>query len=440
MHFKVFVLSSICLLLPSLLFSQVIEPDKSRSGSIYSSIGFGNIANQNSSHTNGMGLTGVATLSLFSPSLSNPAHWGSAEFTQSQLSLSMTNYEASDDFSSSSNSKFSFDNFQFVFPILRNELGASISVTPITRADFARVDEGSFQLPGSGDTIEFATSTIGSGGINRFEFGLGYKFNDNFSVGYAASGYILSKEEDITTSFSDARFELNNQPSVINEEFTGSGFGNRFGIYTQFRNLGSQTDRIVASATLNLPVSIDSDRSVETFRTVNGVPRRVELNENSPGRDGNIELPLEINTGLTYYLNQFHIFATEYQYQNWENAEYSYNLTEQGYFKDRTKVGVGYQYQPFFNQQSRGFFSNFRYSLGATYDNGFLSISDQDIETVMFHAGLTIPSQRNRSSIDLSFNYGIRGTESENLVKENIWGFKVSLNLAEFMFLRQRFQ
>lgn len=440
MYSKVFALFLLFVLAPLLALSQVIEPDKSRSGSIYSSIGLGSLANQNSSYVNGMGLTGVSTPNEFAPSLSNPAHWGSANFTQAQLSLSMINFEASDEFSSSKNSRFSFENFQFVFPLLRNQLGASISFTPVTHSNFAKINQGSFQIPTTGNEIDFATNTIGSGGVNRFEFGLGYKLNENISLGYAASGYILSKNEDISTTFSDSRFNLGNQPSEINEQTTGAGFGNRFGISTQFRQLMNDTDRFVWSATVNLPVSIDAERSIETFRTVNGVPRQVELNEGSASRDGKIELPLEINTGLTYYLNSFNVLSAEYQYQNWNDAEYSFDLTEQGFFKDRTKVGVGYQYQPFLDSQARGFLSNFRYSLGATYDDGFLSISDQDIETVMFHAGLTIPSQRNRSSIDLSFNYGIQGTESESLVKETIWGFKLSLNLAEFMFLRQRFQ
>ncbi|REL38742.1 hypothetical protein DYD21_01975 [Rhodohalobacter sp. SW132] len=440
MYRRVFLLLSLIFLIPALVMSQVIEPNKSRSGSIYSGIGFGNPANLNSSHTNGMGLSGVATPSSFAPSLSNPAHWALSELTQAQLTMGMTNYDATDAFSSATNSQFAFDNFQFVFPILRNQLGASISFSPVTRSDFARIEQESFQIIGSADPVDYASSSIGSGGVNRFEFGLGYRVNSNLTLGYAVSAHVMSITEEITTSFSDNQFQRGGQPSVITDEITGAGLGNRFGVFTRFSGLFGSRDRVELAATANLPVSINGDRSLRTFRIVNTQPRRVSLNDGLPSREGTVKLPLEINTGLTYYLNPYHNFSAEFQYQNWEDAEFSYNLTEQGYYKDRTKVGVGYQYHPFLNQQASGFFSNFRYSLGATYDNGFLSISDQDIETVMFHAGLTIPSQRSRSSIDLSFNYGVRGTESESLVKENIWGFKLSLNLAEFMFLRQRFQ
>ena len=42
--------------------------------------------------------------------------------------------------------------------------------------------------------------------------------------------------------------------------------------------------------------------------------------------------------------------------------------------------------------------------------------------------------------MDLSFHMGWQGTDSMNLVKEQIFKVKLSLNLAEFMFVRTRFQ
>lgn len=440
MHLRVLILFALFLMLPVAGFSQIIEESLSRSGSIYSGIGLGMPVNNNSSNTNGMGLSGVATFSPFAPSISNPAQWGKSEFSQGQLTLGLTNFRATDNISTAQNSRFTFESFQFVFPLLRNQLGASISFTPVTRADFARVNQGTLESSELDEPVEYFTTTIGAGGINRFELGLGYQFNNNISIGYAASAYLSTLSEELTTSFSDVGFQRTGQPPVIDEEITGAGFGNRFGIYTQTDQIFGSNDRLSVSASVNLPVNISTERSFETFRVVDGLNQRTKLNNPSANTDGTIKLPLEFDGGVTYYLNPYHSFSAEYLFQNWNESEFSYSQTEQGLYKDRTKVGVGYQYQPFMDQQPSGFFSNFRYSIGATYDDGHLTIAGHDIETAMLHAGLTIPSQRNRSSIDISFNYGVRGTESNSLVKENIWGFKLSLNLAEFMFLQQRFQ
>ena len=436
MYLRALSFFALLLLLPLTGYSQVIEESLSRSGSIYSGFGSGMPVDINSSNTNGMGLSGVATYSPFAPSLSNPAQWGKSEFSQGQLTLGLTNYRTSDNFASAQNSRFTFESFQFVFPLLRNKLGASISFTPYTRADFARVNQGVLESADFDTPVDFITTTVGAGGINRFELGLGYQLNDNISIGYAGSAYLSTLTEELSTNFSDLGFQRTGRPSQIDKEIKGAGFGNRFGVYTEADQIFGSVDRVSVSAAVNLPINISTERSFETFRVVEGLNERVELNST----DGTIKLPLEFNGGVTYYLNPYHSFAAEYLFQNWGESEFSYELSEVGFYKNRSKIGVGYQYQPFMNQQNSGFLSNFRYSIGATYDDGHLTFDGQNIETAMLHAGLTIPSQRNRSSIDISFNYGVRGTQSNSLVKENIWGFKLSLNLAEFMFLQQRFQ
>ncbi|MGM0458610.1 MAG: hypothetical protein ACQERO_04630 [Bacteroidota bacterium] len=440
MFARLFGILTALTLLPAIAYSQSLEQDLSRAGSIYSGIGFGMPVQQNSSHTNGMGLSGVSTSSPFAPNIANPALWSRSELTQAQVTLGLTSFSASDNFSSAENSQFTFENFQFVFPLLRNQLGVSIAFSPATRSDFSRLNRGTLNNPDFSDPIDYVSTVIGAGGINRFELGLGYRLNQNFSVGYAASAHLSTLSREVTTTFSESSFQRNNQPLVVDEDITGAGFGNRFGFYAQADDALKNRDRIALSAAVTLPVSINTDRSFETFRVIEGINERISLSSDPSATEGSIKLPLEFNSGVTYYLNPYHSISAEYLFQNWNESEFSYNPTEQGYYTDRTKVGVGYQYQPFLNQESRGFFSNFRYSLGASYDDGYLTISDQEIETVMMHAGLTIPSQRNRSSIDISFNYGVRGTESSNLVKESIWGVKLSLNLAEFMFLQQRFQ
>ncbi|MEX0661502.1 MAG: hypothetical protein WD381_06035 [Balneolaceae bacterium] len=429
------------------VFASAQDSGIAKTGSYYSSIGFGAPADSYSSYTLGIGLPGVSVYSPYAASTTNPAQWGLVDFTQGQITMGLTNFEASDNVSSAKNSLFAFENIQIVLPIKRNRLGASVSFTPVTRADYTRTEDGSIMPTDLFDEIEYRSVTTGTGGVNRLELGLGYKLNDNFSLGYAGSVYLLSMEENELIGFSNNQFNrptAGSPPVDITNSITGSGVGNRFGFFSRFAGVLSSNDRLFLGSTVTLPVNIDGDRSVETFRTVNNQSTRVELNENSESRGGNITLPLEFNAGLTYYLNSAHSITTELQFQNWNDAAYSYNESQQQYFTDRTKFGMGYEYHPYLREQNQqGFFSNFKYSLGATFDDGFLSIDDQDIETMMLHAGISIPgrrTQRSWPSVDLSFNYGIRGTESNNLVKENIWGFKLSLNLAELMFLQQRFQ
>ncbi len=104
---------------------------------------------------------------------------------------------------------------------------------------------------------------------------------------------------------------------------------------------------------------------------------------------------------------------------------------------DRYRLGLGTQYHPY-QLGSEKFLSKFKYSAGVTYDTGHLTIDNQNIETLWFSAGLGILSPRSRSSVDVSFRYGLRGTTSANLVQERIWAINLSVNLAELMFFRPK--
>ncbi|TVR18793.1 MAG: hypothetical protein EA391_01775 [Balneolaceae bacterium] len=432
------------------------ETPKVSFGSFYSSFGFGAPVDITSPNTSGIGLSGVSTYLGYSPNISNPGQWGLLGFTQGTISAGLLRYDAADNFATATNSQFSIDQFQIVVPVVRNRMGVSVAFTPMYRSDFRQRDEGSFNpLPdvsanrfdtGTGfnvdipefenESVDFLVSTVGSGGVNRFEAGLGFRVFDNVSIGYGMTVNLLTLNNNVISDFSDQQFRV----TQYNRSTDGSSIGHRFGIYAYKGQLFGSSDQLSFGATVTLPTTIIADRAISTFRIINNQRVLLRLDQDETDRDGTIKLPLEFNTGLTYNFNSTTNVVAELMLQRWEDAEYSFNANQQGYFKNRVKTGIGFQHHPYRSDSQGGFFSNFKYSLGVSYDTGHLNIHGHDIETIFFNAGLGLMSWRSSSSVDLSFHYGIRGTQSSNLVKENIWGATLSLNLAEFMFVRQRFQ
>ncbi len=428
---------TIILLFISLSPALAQDNSEAKSGSFYSGIGFGAPADVHSPYAMGMGLSGVSNFNGYSANNSNPGLWGLLNFSQGTLSAKVDQISASDANSTAKNSIFAIESFQFAFPILRGKLGGSFSLTPLVRSDFRQQQRGIFPTPGIPDeSVEYLIRTTGSGGINRFEFGLGYKLNNYISLGYGFSANVLALKEDVNPLFSDLEF-LRTQ---FERKIEGYDIGHRFGLYAFKGNIFKDEDQLSLGVSIQLPISISADRYVTAFQIIDNRRTKLNLNENSPDNTGNVELPLEINTGLTYNFSRFTNITSELLIQNWSDAKFAFNNTQQNYFSNRVKTGLGFQYHPYRADRSSGFFSNFKYSTGVSYDTGHLTIQNEDIETIMLSAGLGILSNRSASSIDISLQYGIRGTESSDLVKENIWGFKISLNLAELMFVRQRFQ
>lgn len=414
------------------------QDSKSRSGSPYSSIAFGQPVDLSSPHVFGTGLNGVSVFNSYITNSANPALWGIGPYSQGTIALGYHTYNATDGLENAVYNQFTIDQFQLVLPIVRSQLGLSVGFYPVTRSSYELTELGAFQ-PGesTASPVDFLNRVSGTGGINKVELGLGYRFASNFAVGYAASIYLSSINREFNTAFGIDTFSS----ITYSENISGNAFGHRFGFYGRHGGILGSGDQLSLGAALNLPVAIDVERNLTAFRDIGGGQfSRVDLLPENANRSGNFQIPLEFNLGLTYNPSQLLNLSVEYSEQLWGEAEYSLNPAQEQYLVDRSKIGIGTQYHPYAREGRSGFFSNFKYSAGVTYDTGYLKIDNNNIETLMFHTGIGFLSQQTASSVDLSFHLGFRGTEQQNLIQETIWGFKLSLNLAEIMFVQPRFQ
>ncbi|MEX0894907.1 MAG: hypothetical protein WDZ36_04020 [Balneolaceae bacterium] len=429
---------TVVLFFPAAIFAQSGTPDKANSGSVYSSIGLGMPVDQISAYAEGMGLTGVSLHNPYAVSSSNPALWGVSAYSQGVISLGLESIEMEDNSGTAKGNTVGVDNFQLVFPVIRSRLGVSFGFSPITRSRYNLFRDFSINpdLGAGQDPIQVLNDVRGSGGIHRMELGIGLRLNNYLAIGYAGSYNFASLTRNVNVFFDSPRFD----GIDYTDRITGNTIGNRFGVYGRASDVMRDGDEVSVGGSLRLPLNIETDRKAESFRNVNGGPQSVEVFDSADYGPGNIEIPLEFNFGLTYYPSRFVSFSAEYSEQRWSEARFSYDTDHEQYFVDRSKLGAGLQFHPYLREGSGGFFSNFKYSAGVTVDDGHLMINNTRIETLMFHTGLGLMSPQSASSVDISFQFGFRGADTQNLVRETIWGVKLSLNLAEWMFEQSRFQ
>lgn len=413
----------------SVAFAQS-EDNKAQSGSVYSKLGIGYPLDMGNTAAQSMGLLGISYNETFVAGLANPAHWGSTVYGLGTGGIGIQSFNASSATQSATNTDFSVTQFQLQLPLIRGKLGLSGSFSPITEASFRTYEETQRITHGlQQDTLFFGKENRGSGGVNRAELGLGWEINPNISVGYAASVVFLSMDNSFFAYFPqqpyrDANFTI---------ETHGAGFGNRFGTFIQFPNLFREGDHLGIGATVNLPVTLHSEQKqtgiIDGGRTTGAFS----------SSEGDIKLPMKISAGISYRPGDLLMVGAEGLYQEWSSYQNNLKTSEEQFFADRYKVGLGLQYFPYVTGSDK-FLSNFKYRVGASYDTGHLRVEGQKINTLKFSFGLGILSPRSNSSIDLSFEYGIRGTKSLNLAQEQIWGVRLSLNLAELMFFRPKLQ
>ena len=444
MRKRIFITLFFCL--SSFIASAQIDNSRADEGSVYSQFGLGLPTDYGSSSADGMGLWGVSHIETLVPGMANPAQWGSTVYGMASGGLALDNYSAEDNFGTATNSNVSINHFQIQLPLYKGELGLSASFSPYTERSFEVFKRGE-EIIGSGsvqDTLNFQTVNVGQGGINRLELGLGWKINKYISVGYAASLLYSSTDNQFTTFFNPTQSpDSTYAPVNTTLQTSGSGFGNRFGAFLTIPSLAGGNDALNIGMAITLPTTIDAEK-VQESPFLSRDPEDSESDVEETIAKGDIKTPLGITAGLTYQPSERVAISTEGRFQQWSEYENEVNTSSGNIqFTDRLKMGAGIKYYPFVSGSDK-FLSQFKYRLGATYDSGHLEINGENIESLRLSAGLGILSPTRvsgfNSSIDFSFYYEMRGTKSQNLVKENIWGAKITLNLAELFFFRPKLQ
>ena len=412
--------------------AQTSANDLARSGSFYSRVGVGYPTD--AGNIVGTNMLGVSYNDALVSNFSNPAHWGSTVFGMATGGISLNSFSAEDNQSSSTNVLFDVNYFQIQLPVYRDKLGLSFSLSPETKTSFKDFVETSSTIATDGDTLLFTSENKGEGGVNRLEAGAGWKINSSISVGYAASLVFASIDNEVDIDLQGSQF----LPVGFRRETSGIGFGNRFGLYLRFPEIFNEEDGLYIGSTVSLPVNLSSERVEVSEKIIDRGVQTLTIREGQGLGEGDIRLPLEFSSGVSYKVNNLFIVSTEMQYEQWSDYRSDFDDDSQN-LVDRFKAGVGLRYNPYL-KGSGGFLSQFKYKFGTTYDNGHVMLNGERIKTLMFSAGFGVfsPGRNSSSSLDIGFEFGFRGTKSSNLVKENIWGLSLSLNLAEIFFNRPK--
>lgn len=406
-----------------------------RSASVYSVLGLGIPQDFLSVHGTGMSLIGVATPDRTKGSLANPAMWGTTYLTHMTVTGNVTTFSATDGTTNANSTLVGFDRFQAQIPVIRERLGVSAGLYRSTDVRYSLVDTNSIVLPtaDSVSVVDYFTSVTGVGGINRLELGFGLRVTDNIYVGYAPSLKFGIIDEDNQILFQSSLFT----PVRYNERTRYAGLAHRFGTMIILPRIFSSNDQIVFGATATLPTELTARRKVNTRILTGQIINDLELIPESDFGSQNVTYPFETTIGLSYFASRYTLFAAELHYQQWSelNAFGSDDSIE--FMKDRLRLGFGFEYDAF-SRGNEGLFNSLIYRAGVSYDNGHLSIDGTDIETMLFSVGLGIPSPAMGSSLDLSFDFGLRGSDNNGLVRERIFGLRASLSFSELMFLQRR--
>jgi len=365
-------------------------------------------------------------ISLYSDSLHlniiNPAQLGRLRFVNFALGGNHNGTSFEEEGNESTGTNTTFDYLALGFPVSKKG-AVSFGLMPWRTVGYDINNS-------DGDLLNRFT---GEGGINRAFLSFGYEISKGLYVGTTGAVYFGNVQN--STLRTQEEVELG---TVENNRTDFTGVGVEFG--AQYETKISNKLELRSSLQYNVAseISARSTREISSviFTTLGTGTELDTVDEII--EDTNFSLPSSITVGLGLGEPNKWFIGGEYQQSETSNFFNRSFRTTGAQFIDSVSLRAGGFYIPNYNSVT-SYFERITYRAGLRYEELGLRISSQDINEFGISFGVGLPARRNISNLNLTFEYGQRGTTEANLVQENFFNVGISLSLNDVWFLKRKF-
>lgn len=402
---------------------------QNRSSSPYSMYGIGLINNTFSAKSGAMGGLAYGLREDASVNFANPASYTALlpqSFTFSAGILSSKGTLSS--LSGSENVSYASINYlAFGFQASKG-WNTSLGLIPISNVEynFASIEEN----PLVGNVI---FTNIGSGGINELFWGNAFKIGDHFSVGINA-GFLfgtINKERQLL--FVDTTSYLH---TSILETILVNDFNLSYGV--QYHNKLKNGILLNIGAVYSRKASINAkkDYFVRSFsQTPVGVDFIRETIVNDSAIEGQLTFPSTFGAGFIFEKKDKWKAGLDFEVENWSDYR---DFGKSDSLNNSFRVSIGGEYIPNKND-AYSYFKRVAYQFGLKYEKSNLSLRNNQINEYGISFGVSLPMKRSRSTFNIAFEIGQRGTTVNNLIKEKYFRFRLGISLHQIWFIQRKY-
>ena len=386
----------------------------------YTMFGIGELQTIGTTQMRSMGGVGVAWRSTQMPSMVNPAGYSATMKNSFLFNVGIEGnflqnvqkqYDANGDFSRlAKNGKNSVNIHEVAvqFPLAKR-LGMGLSLMPYSSVGYKMsfLDQ-SDEVAGNVGAASYLYS--GDGDVTEVKLGVGWEPFKNFSIGIAAKYYWGKITHNYTSAVDNNFVGQGSFLSVVGEdEYAISNF--KFQVGLQWNMVATDKHLLTLGATYDYGGGLRP--KVTKNIALNNTYETTIIRETGVSQ---MQLPHSVKAGLMYQ-NPTFMAAVEYEFQAWgggNQGRFEENITNSMKVKyvDTHTAKVGFSYTP--NRfDVRNYFKRVSYRLGARYSNYYQEYNGKAIPQIAVTAGIGFPIKfMGTSSVDLSFEYGMRGSHA----------------------------
>jgi|HubBroStandDraft_1064217.scaffolds.fasta_scaffold14440_4 hypothetical protein len=299
--------------------------------------------------------------------------------------------------------------------------GSSIGLLPYSTQNYE------FQAPYyvSGTTVQIANNYYqGHGSVNRAYWANSYEFFHHLSIGVDAS-YIFGQL---------------NQNNIIQSSSTGATLTsttNNVNLQNVYLTYGMQLyGRIGKNWNYSLGGTYSAKAALLAASTKLVLNNDSVALQNIQNQEGYMYLPQAWGAGFSLGYKQKYTLVADYRYQNWNGVANLNTYPGQGYTiasSERGSVG--------FEISKKKTFYNTRVELsyiqtGVYYENSYLQINGKQIKDYGITAGFGVNSIKSPMAYNIIFQYGVRGTTQNDLIRENYADITFVINFGQIWFTK----
>lgn len=423
------VVTSLLILLAA--FTSVMAQNMNTSNlttSPYSRYGYGRLGSLGNTVTRSMGDVGIAVRSNLFTSLANPASLTAIDTLTMIFTVDLDAQLGTYDEGEKRTSKWDagFAGMSFQAPLWRN-FAMSLSLSPYSQVGYYYGDSERkpIQNPTSTrDTLTFANSHIGVGGVNNFVFGLGWRAfrtkRQEFNLG-AQAGWLfgLIQHSGSLSTSSQAN------GTIISYDASIRGLYLRLGAQYTVRPDADNSFTLGAIYSPQLNLSVNADINKYSTDTISLSDRYRNA----------VKQPQQMGVGLTWQWARKLIVSAEYELDSWSKVnglDPDMNLRSD-LFNDVQRVALGAEYRP--KLATNHFFQACRYRAGVNTKTNYVKVNGQKLQEYGATVGISMPVNK-RSSLDFGFGYRTLRAEQSSMLNENYFTINLGLTFNEMMFFR----
>jgi len=415
---RTFSFSVILMLVSSQIFSQI------NTSSPYSRYGIGIIEKQASATGQMLGGLGVGIRYPFDINLMNPASFSSMPrqsfLFQASVRSRQTNYS-----DKTGSAKYYDNGLTSIALAFRPGTfwSAGISLVPYSSVGYEIVSQDSLVINNRINKI--ATKYTGIGGLNKATLTNCFSYK-NISLGINASYYFGSVNQLKETALIDSVFN-----SIIRQE-------------TDFRikdfnvDLGLQySDSITEDFQYTIGLKYQTARDLKADQTRFSFVKYGNYSDTVTSdtvNSGKVGMPASYGFGASIQTKKI-IAGIDFTTQNWKDVKFFNQI--QSDLVNSYSVAAGFEYTP--DIRSKNLLKSINYRIGFNYTNSYLKLNGNQLVDKAVTFGFGVPIKKSSTKINLGFQIGQNGTQSNGLIEEKYYIMNLSFNMGDLWFVKRKF-